>query len=80
MKFSLINVDSVSPDGTVCGSWLQDHIGTLETAEGAARRVAAANGNRIDVAVTDEVPGPGAILRRHFGLRRLGSGLPEMKP
>jgi hypothetical protein len=32
MKFSLISVTHEGDDGRVSGYWVQDHIGTLETA------------------------------------------------
>lgn len=61
MKFSLINV--FESHGTlVSGNWLQDHIGSLATAREAARATEAANGNKITVAVVDDIPGVCKIL------------------
>ena len=68
MKFSLINVSRQTGD-RVSGNWIQDHIGTLDSATAAAQRTEAVNGNRIVVAVVDELPsvrdfGPFDNLRR----------------
>jgi hypothetical protein len=54
MKFSLINVQA-STGPFVSGSWLQDHIGSLATATARARDIEAANSNKIDVAVVEEL-------------------------
>jgi hypothetical protein len=54
MKFSLINVAEKSCT-LVCGTWLQNHVGTLASAREAARATVAANHNRIDVAVVPEL-------------------------
>lgn len=57
MKFSLINVGSTS-NGRVSGAWIQNHVGTLDSALARARDVEAANSHRITVAVVSEVPSP----------------------
>ena len=61
MTFSLIVV-SETHGILVSGNWIQDHIGTLATARAAARATEAANGNKITVAVVDEIPGVCKIL------------------
>lgn len=55
MKFSLIVVDKTRNDGHVDGSWVQDHIGTLESAIQAAIDTELANGNKIDIAVVHQI-------------------------
>lgn len=54
MKFSLLSVHRADGD-MIEGVWLQDHIGTLESATVAAQRTEAANSHRIDVAVVLQV-------------------------
>lgn len=70
MKFSLINVSRIS-NGLVDGSWIQDHIGTLESAEEAAIATERANINRIKVAVVDEIAGAVPMPSCYFGLTPL---------
>ncbi len=53
MKFSLINVRS-EKDGKVTGTWLQNHIGTLESALVAAKRTSKINSG-LNVAIVDEI-------------------------
>jgi hypothetical protein len=53
MKFSLINVQRRGT-GTIDGNWIQDHIGTFESATQVAIETEAVNGNKIDVAVVDD--------------------------
>lgn len=53
MTFSLMSVFKKNSDGTIQGNWIQDHIGTLETAIETAKATEATNGNKIDVAVVD---------------------------
>lgn len=55
--FSLINIYNRNEDGTVNGTWLQDHVGTRETAADAARRTESANSHDIHVAVVSSLPG-----------------------
>ena len=54
MKFSLINVVA-SKNNKVSGYWVQNHIGTIESAKQKAIHTEAANSNRITVAVVEEV-------------------------
>jgi len=54
MKFSLINVDKQSGE-FVDGVWIQDHISTFETAVKKARDTEKANGNKIIVAVIEDL-------------------------
>lgn len=54
MKFSLVQVYKDNGN-TVDGVWLQDHIGTVESAEQAARDTEAANSGRISVAVVEDL-------------------------
>jgi hypothetical protein len=55
--FSLICVSKVNSNGTVDGSWMKDHYGTVESAYKAAKETEAANSNRISVAVVAKLPG-----------------------
>ena len=68
--FSLVNIES-EKDGIVNGTWIQNHIGTLETASKAARDIEIANSNRIKVAVVEDLgySYPNYCLRS--GLKRL---------
>lgn len=61
MKFSLIVVHE-SHGTLVSGNWIQDHIGSLDSARKVARATEAVNGNKITVAVVDEIPGVCKIL------------------
>lgn len=70
MKFSLINVRHQHGD-RVEGNWIQNHVGTLESAEEAARRTEAVNGHRITVAVVPELTSVVPILGYWTNLRRL---------
>ena len=55
MKFSLVQVYKDNGE-TVDGVWLQNHIGTVETAEQAARDTEAANSiGKISVAVVEDL-------------------------
>lgn len=61
--FSLIGVDRLNDDHTrASGNWIQNHIGTLETALEVARQTNAVNRNALTIAVVDEVPSPVPIL------------------
>ena len=53
MRFSLVSIDS-QQDGKVTGNWVQDHIGTLQTATEAARQTEISNGNKIKIAVIND--------------------------
>lgn len=70
MKFSLVTVFA-EYDGYVDGVWTQGHHGTLETATLAARQTEYVNGNRIKIAVVEDIGcfPPDYSLRR--GLKRL---------
>jgi len=70
MKFSLIVVTE-SHGSLVSGNWIQDHIGSLATAREVARATEATNGNKITVAVVDEIPGVCKILSYWTDLIRL---------
>jgi len=56
MKYSLLQVKKEEGQ-IVTGTWIQDHIGTIETARQAARDTENANGGHIKVAVVLEVLG-----------------------
>ncbi len=70
VKFSLINV-SKEADGFVRGGWLQNHIGTLESATARAIATEGTNSNKIDVAVVEEVNSSVPIMQHWRGLQRL---------
>ena len=54
MKYSLIQVER-EYDGMVDGVWMQNHIGTIDSAAEAARATERANSNRITVAVVEDL-------------------------
>lgn len=54
--FSLVTVRSQNGD-RVNGNWIQDHVGTLESAATKARSTEAANSNRITVGVVESTGG-----------------------
>lgn len=54
--FSLMTVMKQTGN-IVCGQWIQHHIGTLESATIQARKTETTNGNKIIVAVVDEISG-----------------------
>lgn len=54
MRYSLVNVDEVNSE-MVSGVWIQDHIGTLESAIENAIATEQANGNHITVAVVEDL-------------------------
>jgi len=60
-KFSLINISS-KRQNKINGYWLQDHIGTLETAKQVAKETKKANSNKIDIAIILEVINTTPIL------------------
>lgn len=73
--FSLINV-YVQIGEHVTGTWLQDHIGTLESAVLAAQQIEAANGHHIVVAVVAPVASTMPTLAGpYINLRRLDPSL-----
>jgi len=71
MRFSLINVHKRS-GSLVSGSWHQDHIGSLATATARARELETANGNKIDVAVVEELSSTTPALGFLTNLTRTG--------
>jgi len=66
VKFSIINVDRVRENGNVGGGWIQNHMGTPETARELVKSLEAVNrgrdGNGTKFAIIDEIPCPVAIL------------------
>lgn len=69
-KFSLITVSS-EKDGFITGYWIQDHVGTLETAKAAAIATEKVNSNKIDVAVVEQVSTTVPLLHNFTDLKRL---------
>lgn len=70
MKFSLINV--VESSGTrVSGTWVQNHVGTLDSAREVARATEVVNSNKIMVAVVLEVSSTAPALGFYANLPRL---------
>jgi len=57
MKLSLINVET-QDNGVVSGYWIQNFIGNVESAIRAAKITEFVNGNKIIVAVVNEVADP----------------------
>lgn len=70
MKFSLINIFK-EDNGKVTGNWIQNHVGTLDSATQLARETEKVNHNRIQVAVVDELSTPVPILGFFKDLIRL---------
>lgn len=70
MKFSLINVRR-QVGSVVEGNWIQNHVGTLETATVVALKTEAVNLNAITVAVVDELTAVNPILGYYTDLVRL---------
>lgn len=71
MKFSLINVTK-EENGLVDGYWMQNHVGTLETAMLRAKGTEEANSNRITVAIVDDIGRTNPHLDFITKLKRLG--------
>lgn len=69
-KFSIINVDK-SEGSKVSGNWVQDHLGTLESALEKARKINAANSDRLDLAIVKRVEGTTPMLEYFTNLTRL---------
>ena len=67
-KYSLIVVFQ-NHGKTVDGNWIQDVTGTLEEASEKAKRIEAANSNRISVAVVDAVNSTTPMLQFWTGLK-----------
>lgn len=72
MKFSLVRIVH-EKDDFVDGVWLQDHIGTIETAIEAARATEIANSNGIVVAVVDDLGYSEPNYSLRTSLKRLDS-------
>jgi hypothetical protein len=72
MKFSLISVTLMGDDGRVSGYWVQNHIGTLETAQQRARDTEATNSNKITICIVDEVNTTVPMGMFFEGLKKLG--------
>ena len=70
MKFSLVIV-SERTGSTFSGNWLQNHVGTLETATARARRVEEVNSRKLTVGVVAEVASVVPWLEYHERLTRL---------
>ncbi len=69
--FSLVLVSKDHGDGKIDGSWVQDHIGTLDSATQAAKDTEAANGNKQDYAVVSQLSGSTPNYEIKNGLDRL---------
>jgi len=70
MKLSLINVvESSGP--LVSGTWVQNHVGTRDSAREVARATEAANSNKITVAVVPELSSTAPALGFYTNLTRL---------
>lgn len=70
MKFSLVTVSK--QDGpTFSGYWVQNHVGTIETASAKARRTEEVNGHKITVGVVAELASVTPMLDYHERLTRL---------
>jgi len=55
-RFSLVNVHKQTGN-LVTGSWIQNHVGTLESARKVADETEALNSHHVPVAVVDQLPG-----------------------
>lgn len=67
---SLISVHKTHSDGKVSGSFVQHACGDLQYAIDKAIKTEAANGNKLDIAVTEEIVG---------GCIETGCGFPPQK-
>lgn len=70
-KYSLINVFQDHGD-TIDGNWIQDVTGTLEEAVQLARKIEKINGNKISIAVVDQVNSTVPILQFWTNLKKKG--------
>ena len=70
MIFSLIIV-SKEKNGIVEGYWMQDHIGTLESAQKLADETNEINGNSLNIAIVEQLNSTVPILNYWTGLKRL---------
>jgi hypothetical protein len=72
-KFSLINVTQDN-FGYVSGYWIQDHIGTLESANALKIATNAVNSNKLDIAIIEQVNSVTPMLGFFTGKKRLDDG------
>lgn len=70
MKFSLINITKEKED-LISGYWIQDHIGTIESAKIAAIRTMEVNSNKINIGIVDQLNMSIPILEYFTDLKRL---------
>ena len=61
--YTILTVRRIHENGMIDGGWLQDHIGTLETAKQRADATSALNSNT-DIAVVEGVSFGGPCERR----------------
>jgi len=71
MKFSMIIVSKYEKGGGVSGWWVQNHIGDLESAKKWMDSTNTANGNKLDLAVIDQVPSGGPPLSLIYNKKKL---------
>jgi len=70
MKFSLINV--IAEDGDkVSGYWVQDHVGTIDSANQLLLDSNAVNGNKLNLAIVDALNSCIPLLGYWSNLRRV---------
>lgn len=55
MKFSIVTVIKDRGNGIIDGVWMQNHVGSIESAIEKAKSTEKANGNRIKIAVVDDL-------------------------
>lgn len=70
MKFSLINI-AETHGPLISGYWVQNHVGTLDSAIASAHATEIANHNRIEVAVVAELSSTTPALSYWRDLTRL---------
>lgn len=70
-KYSLINVFQ-DHENIVDGNWIQDVTGTLEEAVQLARKIEKINGNKISIAVVDQVNSTVPMLQFWTNLEKKG--------
>jgi len=69
MKFSLIIINK-EVDGIVAGHWIQDHIGTIETATNLANETSELNRGQ-NIAVVEQINSTTPMLNHWEHLKRL---------
>lgn len=57
MNFSIVQVVKTRSNGNIDGCWLQDHVGTVESATRLAIDTEKVNGNKVDIAVVNQLYG-----------------------